>query len=118
MADDAAFNETEIHTLPAMSTHSQRLVELHGEWRDLLDAKARALAASAFEEATRDLATRVVAHRSTLFAVNASLQAEHDLRDRGVSAQLEANHDAIKFCTVMLGEMRAALGLTSIAAGA
>ena len=116
MVDDAAFDETEIHTLPTMSTHSQRLVELHGDWRDLLDAKARALSSSAFEEAVRDLAARIVEHRATLFDTNATLQAEHDASDRGVSAQLDANQDAIKFCTVMLGEMRAALGLTSIAA--
>ena len=118
MADDAAFDETEIHTLPTMSTHSQRLVELHCDWRDLIDAKARGLAASAFAEAVRDLAARIVAHRATLFDANATLQAEHDASARGVSAQLEANQDAIKFCTVMLGEMRAALGLTSIAAPA
>ena len=116
MVDHVSYGETEIHTLPMMSTQSQLLVELHGDWRDLLDAKARALSSRDFEEAVRFLAARVVEHRGTLFAVNASLQAEHDARDRAVSAQLEANQDAIKFCTVMLGEMRAALGLTSIAA--
>ena len=116
MVDHATYAETEIHTLPMMSTQSQLLVALHGDWRDLLDARARALPSSAFEEAVGDLAARIVEHRSALFDANATLQAEHDASDRGVSAQLEANQDAIKFCTVMLGEMRAALGLTSIAA--
>lgn len=114
MVDEAAFDEAEIHTLPTMSTNSQRLVELHGDWRDLLDAKARALSASAFEEAVGYLAARIVEHRASLFAMNAAMQAERDASEPGVSAQLEANQDAIKFCTVMLGEMRAALGLTSI----
>jgi hypothetical protein len=102
----------EIPTLPTLSRDSARLAELHGEWLQLRAAPG--LAADTRREIVGDLARRVVEHRSVLFAENASLHAERDIEDREVLARLDANQDAIKFCTVILGEIAAALGMTSL----
>lgn len=107
-------DDMEIRTLPTLSYDSARLAELHGEWRDLQDARARVPGAHDFDDAMRDLARRIVEHRAKLFAVNAALQTESDAREPEASARLDANDDAIKFCTVMLGELSAALGTTSL----
>ncbi len=104
--------DTEIHTLPSLSHDAQALVALHAEWRDLYAARERE--SRAFAEAAAGLAGRIVEHRSRLFEASASLQAERDASATGVERQLEANQDAIKFCTIMLGEINAALGTTSI----
>lgn len=107
-------DDMEIRTLPTLSYDSERLAELHGDWRDLRDARARVPATRDYDDAMRDLARRIVEHRSKLFAVNAALQTEGDARDPEAGARLDANDDAIKFCTVMLGELSAALGTTSL----
>ena len=62
------------------------------------------------------LAPEVVEHRARLFLVNADLQTAHDPDGPDTAKRLAANQDAIKFCTVMLGEMSAALGTTSLPA--
>ena len=104
----------EIPTLPTLSRDANRLAELHGEWRDLQVARARGMSQGVFGEASRDLARRIVEHRATLFAINAAIQAEHAELDRNLIVELDANQDAVKFCTIMLGEISAALGLTSL----
>ncbi len=109
-------DDMEIRTLPTLSYDSDRLAELHGDWRDLQDARARVPGTGDFDDAMRDLARRIVEHRAKLFAVNAALQAEPDASDPDARTRLDANDDAIKFCTVMLGELSAALGTTSLPA--
>ncbi len=107
-------HETDIRTLPTLSRDSQLLAELHGEWRDLDEVLRRAPSVLPYAEALRDLMRRVESHRAMLFAANASLQVERSERDRTARVEFDANVDAIKFCTVMLGEMRARLGLSSL----
>lgn len=105
---------SELDTLPGMSHNSSHLAGLHGEWTSLLRARDAALSPVAFAEAARDLARRVVEHRAELFAVDAALQVEQDVTRKPWSDQLAANEDAVKFCTTMLNEMTAALGMTSL----
>lgn len=106
--------EMEIRTLPTLSYDSERLAELHGEWRDLQDVLARVPGTRDFDEGMRDLARRVVEHRAKLLEANAALQVEAEPSDVDALARLDANDEAVKFCTVMLGELRAALGTTSL----
>lgn len=105
----------DIDTLPTLSHDSQRLVELHARWGELYAVHAT-LPAAAFREAVHALAPEVVEHRARLFAVNAELQTANDPDAPEVARMLTANQDAIKFCTVILGEMSAALGTTSLPA--
>lgn len=103
----------EIRTLPTISHDSQRLATLHGEWRELCAAMASGHDASAFEDVIADLAQQVIVHRAEIFTVNAAIQGSGDTSAQS-SAKLDANDEAIKFCTVILGEMNAALGRTSL----
>ncbi len=74
-----------------------------------LRARWDALAAGpGSREALRALESAVEAHRSRLFTENAMLQAEGELP--GSDARIESNALAIKWCTVALAEVRAALG--------
>ncbi len=56
------------------------------------------------------LAGRFVAHRARLFASSAALQSEAAVDDPAMLAATDANQEAIKQCTIALGEMGAALG--------
>ena len=105
----------EIFTLPTMSHDAQRLVELHARWIELRQERGRTMPEGAFVEAVRDVAARVVEHRGRLFEVIADLNVAGDAGPAADGAY-EANRDAVKFCTVLLGEMNAALGLTSLPA--
>ena len=102
----------EIRTLPTIADGADRLVEMHGDWRQLTER--RGLGPEAFNESARDVAQRVVAMRSSLFERNAAIQAEHAVIDPEWDQKLDANQDAIKFCTIILGEISAALGMTSL----
>ncbi len=104
----------EISTLPTLSHDAERLVELHARWVELHEARGRTLPEGAFAEAARDVAEHVVAHRSRLFEVIADLNVAPDADTAAGWRRYEANRDAVKFCTVLLGEMSAALGLTSL----
>lgn len=103
----------EIRTLPTISHDSERLAELHGDWRDLQDAIARVPGSRAWDDAMRDLYARIHDHRGALLAVNAELQSAVAVIDDALALKIEGNIDAIKFCTVMLGELSAALGTIS-----
>jgi len=105
----------EIFTLPTMSHDAERLVELHARWIELRQARGHSMPEGAFAEATRDVAAQVIAHRAGLFEVIADLNVSSDATP-AAERNYEANRDAVKFCTVLLGEMSAALGLTSIPA--
>lgn len=104
----------EIGTLPTLSKDSERLVEMHGEWLELRLTAAQSSREPWWVEATRDLALRIVEHRSMLFSLNAQIHAERDIISEADVRALDANQDAVKFCTVILGEMNAALGRTSL----
>lgn len=105
--------DMDIRTLPTISHDSQRLAALHGEWRELCAAMASGHDVSSLAEVIADLAQQVIAHRAELFAANASIQGSGDASSQA-SAKLDANDEAIKFCTAILGEMNVALGRTSL----
>jgi hypothetical protein len=105
-------NDLEIQTLPTIAYESQKLVELHGDWRD---AQSR-MKGPSFVEISQDIAMRLVELRSKLFERNAMIQAENVHLAGDALIQLEANEDAIKLCTILLGEISAALGMTSLPA--
>lgn len=79
-------------------------------------ALARDPSRDGFAAAARALAEEVVHARSALFDANATLQITHPDDDPAMIAAVDANQDQIKQCTVILGEMRAALGITSLPA--
>jgi hypothetical protein len=105
-------NDLEIQTLPTIAYESQKLVELHGDWRDV-QSRVRG---PSFVEVSHDIAMQLVEQRAKLFARNAEIQAENVHLEGSVLTQLEANEDAIKLCTILLGEISAALGMTSLPA--
>ena len=104
----------EISTLPTLSHDAGQLVELHARWIELREARGRSLPEVAFEEAAREVAARVVEHRAQLFAVIAELNVAPDADTHAGTRRYEATRDAVKFCTVLLGEINAALGRTSL----
>lgn len=102
-------------TLPELSHDSLELVKLHARWMELQRARGP-LGEARFSAACHELAKRLVAHRSALFTLNADLQATHAEDDTEMQRLTDANQEAIKFCTITLGEMNEALGRTSLPA--
>jgi hypothetical protein len=91
---------------PIDSLDAAALDALQDAWRGL----AGPARPDGWEPAVKALAGRFVAHRARLFAANAALQAEATPDDAAMVAATDANQEAIKRCTIALGEMNAALG--------
>ena len=80
-------------------------------------ALAAAPRAGDFAAATRALASEVVAARAALWADSAAAQADSARDDDpAMVARVDENQSRIKVCTIVLGEMSAALGMTSLPA--
>lgn len=88
---------------------------------EALAARWAALAAAPRDEGfaakARSLAAEVVAARAALWADSAAAQADSARDDDpAMVARVDANQARIKVCTIVLGEMSAALGMTSLPA--
>jgi hypothetical protein len=75
--------------------------------------RARTLPETAFVEAVQEVIARVTEHRARLFEVIAELNVAPDADTPEGWRRYEANRDAVKFCTVLLGDMHAAIASTS-----
>jgi len=98
---------------PATSLDPTALDALHAAWGTLAAAPSTERP-DGWSHAVAALAGRFVAHRTRLFAESAELQANAAPDDPAMVARTDANQDAIKQCTIALGEMTAALGRSSL----
>ncbi|MBI5513973.1 MAG: 6-phosphogluconolactonase [Deltaproteobacteria bacterium] len=94
------------------SAHEATLGTLVRAWDELETARGQC-SLEAFEAEVSVLARQLLALRATLWDENASLQAVGDEALTSY-ARVEENQRMIKHCTVLLGEMNATLGRTSL----
>lgn len=113
MAEDVCW---ELAAPSPRSLDAAALEALRVGWLALRDGRGNDRSAATFRDAAHRLAARVVAHRARLFEAIAALNVADDADTAEGEARYEAHRDAVKLCTGLLGEMSAALGLTSLPA--